>query len=73
LLLASDVGPAPATAAAWRLTRALGQAVPPQRLAEWGGQIAPIALAVEPRIRAAALDVGGLWPTGQTPLPEVDP
>jgi eukaryotic-like serine/threonine-protein kinase len=39
----------------------------------WGGQIAPIALAVEPRIRAAALDVGGLWTTGQAPLPEVDP
>jgi eukaryotic-like serine/threonine-protein kinase len=39
----------------------------------WGGQIAPIALAVEPRIRAAALDVGGLATTGEAPLPEVDP
>jgi eukaryotic-like serine/threonine-protein kinase len=39
----------------------------------WGGQLAPIALAVETRIRAAALDVGGLWTAGEMPLPEVDP
>ncbi len=39
----------------------------------WGGQIAPIALAVEPRIKAAVLDIGGLWVYGPGPLPEVDP
>ncbi len=39
----------------------------------WGGQIAPIALAVESRIKAAALDVGGLWVYGEDPLPEVEP
>lgn len=39
----------------------------------WGGDIAPIALAVEERIRVAVLDVGGLWVYGPTPLPEVEP
>jgi eukaryotic-like serine/threonine-protein kinase len=39
----------------------------------WGGQIAPIALAVEPRIKAAVLDVGGLSTSGPEPLPEVEP
>jgi eukaryotic-like serine/threonine-protein kinase len=39
----------------------------------WGGQIAPIALAVEPRIKAAVLDVGGLSTSGPDPLPEVEP
>ena len=39
----------------------------------WGGQIAPIVLAVEERIRVAVLDVGGLWVYGPTPLPEVEP
>jgi len=40
----------------------------------WGPAIAPIVLAVEPRIRAATLYVGGLvtW-SGFYPLPEVDP
>ena len=37
----------------------------------WGGGIAPIVLAVEPRIRAAVLNVGGLYPTG-TFRPEID-
>jgi dienelactone hydrolase len=38
----------------------------------WGGQAAPLALAVEPRIKVAVLFVAGLW----TPfrwLPEIDP
>jgi dienelactone hydrolase len=39
----------------------------------WGGQIAGITLAVEPRIKVAALDVGGLWVYGPDPLPEVEP
>lgn len=39
----------------------------------WGGAIAPVALAVERRIKAAVLDVGGLWVYGPTALPEVDP
>jgi formylglycine-generating enzyme required for sulfatase activity/dienelactone hydrolase/tRNA A-37 threonylcarbamoyl transferase component Bud32 len=38
----------------------------------WGGVWAPLALAVEPRIHAAALYVGGLHPLGR-PLPEVEP
>ena len=38
----------------------------------WGGGIAPIVLAVEPRIRAAVLHVGGLYPTGNF-RPETDP
>ena len=37
----------------------------------WGGGIAPIVLAVEPRIRAAVLHVGGLYPTGVF-RPEID-
>ena len=37
----------------------------------WGSYAAPIALAVEPRIKAAVLNVGGLW-NGRF-LPEVDP
>jgi TolB-like protein/tetratricopeptide (TPR) repeat protein len=35
LLLASDVGPRPDTLEAWRLARALDDALPPQRLEEW--------------------------------------
>jgi hypothetical protein len=40
----------------------------------WGPQMAPIVLAVEPRIRVASLYVGGLvtW-SSFYPLPEVDP
>jgi dienelactone hydrolase len=37
----------------------------------WGSQIAPIMIAVEPRIKAAVLVVGGLEPT--LSQPEVDP
>ena len=37
----------------------------------WGGGIAPIALAVEPRIQAAVLHVGGLYPNGPF-RPETD-
>jgi dienelactone hydrolase len=38
----------------------------------WGGEVAGIALALEPRIKAAVLNVGGYSPAG--PLrPEVDP
>jgi dienelactone hydrolase len=37
----------------------------------WGGGIAPIVLGVEPRIRAAVLHVGGLYPTGVV-RPEID-
>jgi dienelactone hydrolase len=38
----------------------------------WGGREAPISLAVEPRFKAAILNVGGLPTTGTKPLPEVD-
>jgi dienelactone hydrolase len=38
----------------------------------WGGQTAPIALAVEHRFKAAMLNVGGLWEYFEF-LPEVDP
>lgn len=38
----------------------------------WGGQAAPIVLALEPRIQAAVLNVGGLWGVIR-PLPEADP
>ncbi|MCO4812710.1 MAG: SUMF1/EgtB/PvdO family nonheme iron enzyme [Gammaproteobacteria bacterium] len=38
----------------------------------WGGQTAPIALALEDRIAAAVLHVGGLWEYFQF-LPEADP
>jgi dienelactone hydrolase len=38
----------------------------------WGGMSAPIALAVEERIDAAVLNVGGLWDIYRC-LPEVDP
>ena len=38
----------------------------------WGGQAAPIALALEDRIGAAVLHVGGLWEYFQF-LPEADP
>lgn len=37
----------------------------------WGSLAAPIALAVEPRIKAAVLNVGGFW--NARFLPEVDP
>jgi len=37
----------------------------------WGGFAAPIALAVEPRIKAAVLNVGGFW--NARFVPEVDP
>ena len=37
----------------------------------WGSFAAPIALAVEPRIKAAVLNVGGFWNARY--LPEVDP
>lgn len=37
----------------------------------WGGQIAPMMLAVEPRFRAAVLNTAGLWPSGN-PMPELD-
>ena len=38
----------------------------------WGGQTAPIVLAVEDRIDAAVLNVGGLWDYYRF-LPEIDP
>ncbi len=38
----------------------------------WGGMSAPIALAVEERIDAAVLNVGGLWDVYRF-LPEIDP
>ena len=38
----------------------------------WGGSTAPIVLAVEERIDAAVLNVGGLWDSKRF-LPEVDP
>jgi len=38
----------------------------------WGGQAAPIALALEERIAASVLHVGGLWEYFEL-LPEVDP
>ena len=37
----------------------------------WGGEAAGVALALEPRIRAAVLNVGGYSPIGR-PRPEVD-
>jgi dienelactone hydrolase len=37
----------------------------------WGGQIAPIALSMEPRIKAAVLNTGG-YSVVATPFPEVD-
>jgi DNA-binding SARP family transcriptional activator len=37
----------------------------------WGGGVAPLVLAVEPRLRAAVLHTAGLGNT--RPLPEVDP
>ena len=40
--------------------------------ASWGGQTAPIVLALEDRIVAAVLNVGGLWEYYQF-LPEADP
>jgi eukaryotic-like serine/threonine-protein kinase len=36
----------------------------------WGGFVAPVALAVEPRLKAAVLNVGGLW--NATFVPEAD-
>jgi dienelactone hydrolase len=36
----------------------------------WGGEFAPRALVLEPRIGAAVLNTGGLWPANA--LPEVD-
>ena len=38
----------------------------------WGGQTAPIALAIEDRFKAAMLNVGGLWEYFEF-LPEGDP
>jgi eukaryotic-like serine/threonine-protein kinase len=38
----------------------------------WGGQTAPIVLAVEARIHAAVLNVGGLWDIYSF-MPEIDP
>jgi len=38
----------------------------------WGGQAAPIALAIEDRFKAAVLNVGGLWEIFEF-LPEADP
>lgn len=38
----------------------------------WGGQTAPIALAVEERFKVAMLNVGGLWEYYEL-LPEADP
>lgn len=37
----------------------------------WGGEIGPVALAVEPRIKAAVMLVGGYWPVN-TPAREVE-
>jgi formylglycine-generating enzyme required for sulfatase activity len=37
----------------------------------WGSEIAPRALALEPRIKAAVLNTAGYWP-GTAPLPEVE-
>ena len=37
----------------------------------WGSQIAPLVLAAEPRLKAAALNIGGLW-QGAMPAPEVE-
>jgi dienelactone hydrolase len=37
----------------------------------WGAQIAPMVLALEPRLRAAVVNTGGLWPNG-SPLPELN-
>jgi formylglycine-generating enzyme required for sulfatase activity len=38
----------------------------------WGGEKAPVALAVEPRVKAAVLNVGGYWPGPSAPQPEVE-
>jgi pimeloyl-ACP methyl ester carboxylesterase len=38
----------------------------------WGGELAGPALVLEPRIKAAVLNVGGYSPAGP-PRPEVDP
>jgi dienelactone hydrolase len=38
----------------------------------WGGDIAPIVLAVEPRVKAAVLNIGGVWMNSRA-LPEADP
>jgi dienelactone hydrolase len=38
----------------------------------WGGEAAAVALAVEPRIKAAVLQTGGYVPGGGVPRPEVD-
>jgi eukaryotic-like serine/threonine-protein kinase len=37
----------------------------------WGGQVSPVVLALDPRLRAAVLHVAGL--SSWRPLPEVDP
>jgi dienelactone hydrolase len=37
----------------------------------WGGQAGPLVLALEPRIKAAVLNVGGYWPSTY-PRPEVE-
>jgi dienelactone hydrolase len=37
----------------------------------WGSQMAPLALALEPRIKAAVLNLGGYWPVGEA-FPEVE-
>jgi len=38
----------------------------------WGGREAPITLAIEPRIKAAVLNVGGLGWNPTPPLPEIE-
>jgi dienelactone hydrolase len=38
----------------------------------WGGSIAPVVLAVEPRVKSAVLNIGGVWLSSRA-LPEVDP
>jgi dienelactone hydrolase len=38
----------------------------------WGGQAAPLVLALDDRLKAAVLSVGGLWPNFQF-IPEADP
>jgi dienelactone hydrolase len=37
----------------------------------WGGEVGVVALAVEPRVKAAVLDIGGVWMNGRA-LPEAD-
>jgi dienelactone hydrolase len=37
----------------------------------WGSQMAPMALALEPRFKAAVINLGGYWPEGEA-FPEVE-